>query len=134
MNANDLAPKELISSADVFDAKGKPTSRSATISRVIEKLLVGQGDDKELRPALAFEGTDRKLVLNKTNIGSLVEFFGGETDDWIGQKVSLIGDFTQYAGKTVKALRIRPDDGKGSPIAEHAATPAFDPDKVEIPF
>jgi len=130
MNANDLMPKELISSADVFDAKGKPTTRSATISKVIEKLPVGQGDDKELRPALAFAGTDRKLALNKTNIGSLVEFFGGETDDWVGQKVSLVGDYTQYQGKTVKALRIRPSDGSGSPIADVAETPAFDPDLV----
>jgi len=50
MNANDLMPKELISSADVFDAKGKPTSRSATIAKVIEKLIVGQGDNKRVTP------------------------------------------------------------------------------------
>jgi len=51
----------------------------------------------------------------------------------VGQKVALVGDYTQYQGKTVKALRIRPDDGKGSPIAdvEHTSdAPAFDPDSV----
>lgn len=129
MNANDLMPKEWISSADVFDSKGKPTSRSATI-KGITQVQIGQGDDKEEKPALTFVGTDRKLTLNKTNIKALIEFFGAETDDWAGQKVALIGDYTQYQGNTVKALRIRPSDGSGTPIAEEHA--AFDPEA--IPF
>src|SRR5690242_1372461 len=101
MNANDLMPKQYISSADVFDGKGKPTVRSATIAGV-EQVMVGQGDEKEQKAALTFAGTDRKLTLNKTNIGALIEFFGTETDDWKGQKVNLVGDYTQYQGKTVK--------------------------------
>lgn len=129
MNANTLMPKEYISSADVFDSKGKPAARTATITG-IKKVTVGQDDNKEEKPALTFAGTDRKLTLNKTNISALIEYFGEETDDWIGQAVTLVGDYTQYQGKTVKALRIRPGATGGMPLADE--TESFDPDAIPV--
>lgn len=130
MNANSLMPKEYISGADVFDAKGKPITLTAVVAGV-KKVLVGQGDEKEERWALTFRGSDRKLTLNKTNLGALIEFFGAETDDWTGQQVGLVGSYTEFQGKTVKAVRIRPSDGTGTPLAEaEVADLAFDPDKV----
>jgi len=128
MNANTLIAKEYISSNDVFDAKGKPITLSATIAGVTQ-VLVGQEGEREQKWALSFAGTERKLTLNKTNIGALIEFFGAETDDWKGQTVSLIGAYTEYQGKTVKAIRIRPPVD-GAPRLD--ADKSFDPE--EIPF
>lgn len=103
MNAATLIPKKLLSSADVYDAKGRAVSKSAVISGLQH---VEVGTEKEVRPALSFEGTGRMLTLNVTNIERLVELFGGETDDWIGQTISLNGDTAKYGGKTVNAIRV----------------------------
>ena len=129
MNANTLMPKEFISGADVFDATGKKSlTLGATIADV-KSVSVGQGDDKEDKWALTFKGTDRKLTLNKTNLGALIEFFGAETDDWKGQHIALVGTWTEFAGKTVKAVRIRPQTEGATPLVEDDIK-TFDPEAV----
>lgn len=125
MNANSLMPKELLSGADVYDAKGKAIYLNATISGLKQ---IEVGPEKEKRWALTFSGTERKLTLNVTNRDRLVELFGAETDDWIGKDIALHGDKAIYGGKTVKAIRIE-EPAVGAP--ELAG--GFDPDEVEIP-
>lgn len=119
MNAKSLFPKELISGADVHDAKGKPIYLLATISGLKQ---IEVGPEKEHRWALTFKGTDRKLTLNVTNNDRLCELFGNETDDWIGQKIALHGDTAKFGGKTVQAVRIEEAAAAGlSGAAELAA-------------
>lgn len=127
MNANTLMPKELISGADVHDAKGKPTYLAATIAGLVQ---IEVGPEKERRWALTFKGTNRKLTLNVTNKDRLIELFGAETDDWIGQKIALHGDTAKYAGKTVKAVRIEEPVPGAPEIAGDA--PSFDPDEIPV--
>ena len=38
---------------------------------------------------IGFDGTDRELVLNKTNARILVADFGAEADAWIGKQITL---------------------------------------------
>lgn len=126
MNAKTMFPKELISGADVHDAKGRPTSINATIAGIRQ---IEVGPEKEKRWALLFLGTDRKLTLNVTNNEKLCDLFGNETDDWVGQRISLRGDTAKFGGKTVQAVRV--DEFKAGG-AELGGALGFDPDN-EIP-
>lgn len=103
MNANKLMPKEYITGADVHDADGEPTTMNVTIASLTQ---VEVGQDKEMRWALTFTGTERKLTLNKTNIDRLIKQFGAETDGWAGQAIGLTGATTTFGGKEVQAVRI----------------------------
>lgn len=126
MNAKTMFPKELISAADVYDAKNRPIYLNATIESLRQ---IPVGPEKELRWALLFKGTERKLTLNVTNNDRLVELFGSETDDWIGQKIALHGDKATFGGKTVPAVRIE-EAAVGAP--ELAQVKGFDPDDIPV--
>lgn len=76
-------------------------------------------DGKEAKTKLAveFEQFDKALVLNKTNATTLVGLFGDETDDWAGENVTLFIADVEWGGKMVSAIRIKPRQPKGKPIA-----------------
>ena len=126
MNANTLMPKEFLSGADVHDSHGKPTELAATISGVRQ---VEVGQNKETRWALTFKGSDRKLTLNKTNLGTLIELFGAETDEWAGKSIALVGTTTEYQGKRVQAIRVAPPSNDGAALED---IKSFDPDEVPV--
>lgn len=81
--------------------------------------------DDESKPLLLFAGTERGLILNKTNAGILVNAFGPETDAWRGRVVELYPDRVMFAGRIVDAIRVRiPQAGAASSPAAPAPTPA----------
>jgi hypothetical protein len=49
---------------------------------------------KQLEPVVTFED-GWKLVPNLTQRRTLIEFFGHETDDWIGQRLIVFRHYTQ---------------------------------------
>ncbi len=71
---------------------------------------VSRSDDptSEIKPVIHFDGDLKPMVLNTTNLNMILALFG--TDDEskiIGQKVGIyVDDRVQYAGKTVKGLRL----------------------------
>ena len=81
--------------------------------------MVDLKDDGE-KPALSFQGTEQKMVLNKTNANNIVEFLGAETDDWIGQKVEVYPSTTDFQGKTVACLRIREPQAKKEIVSDES--------------
>lgn len=120
------------------DLKGKDVSL-VIASTSLEKV----GDDHKL--VVYFRGTDRDLVLNKTNANCIAQMYGDETDNWAGRKITIIPTQTEYAGKTVPAIRIKlmpppvqqvVDTVQNAfPGAEVAPTGGFDDmDGDEIPF
>jgi hypothetical protein len=64
----------------------------------------------------------KRLVLNKTNAKTIAKLLGTETDDWLGQRITLFGTTCQAFGETVECIRVRPQ----RPRQVHAA-PAHDP-------
>jgi len=80
----------------------KRRRRTFTISDVtVEKI----GEDR--KPVVAFEETEKTLVLNKTNamrIASLLDT--DDTDDWAGRAITLMPDETTYQGKAVPCIRV----------------------------
>lgn len=122
MNANTMMPKEYLSGKDVHDVKGKALSFNATIADI---KAVTIGDDDAW--ALLFAGTERKLKLNKTNLSTLIEMFGPETDDWLGKQVGLVGAMTEFQGKRVQAIRINVPEDNAKPLATK-----FDPEELPV--
>jgi len=59
------------------------------------------------RGLLCFDGTDKALVLNQTNLKTLVEAWGTESDLWIGRPLELYRDWTTMQGRTVACIRLR---------------------------
>lgn len=74
-------------------------------------LIIAAAEARELRGEkkviLGFKGEDRQLVLNKTNIGALVEKFGDvEPSALIGKTIMIASVPTQFEGKSVKGIRV----------------------------
>lgn len=107
------------------------------------------GTDRKL--ILYFQGTDRGLVLNKTNANRITFMHGKETDHWAGKEIELYPDMVDFQGRVVEAIRVRPPssppkNGNGGFVANarQSAPPAPPPpvddsaygaaDDSDIPF
>ena len=125
-NLDDLYPSKFIKHSDL---KGQDVKLIIT-SQVVEE--VGMEGDK--KPVLYFKGTNKGLVMNVTNANVIGAAFGRDTDAWKGKQIILYGTTTDFAGKTVDCVRVRPP---ASPEMELEVIPPVDlnPDLGdEIPF
>lgn len=76
------------------------------------------GDDGEKRWVLSFRELSKGLVLNTTTIRTLEKAYGGDTDGWVGKKVTLYVDpNVSFRGQVVGGLRLRPVKPKLAPVA-----------------
>lgn len=100
--------------------------RVLTIKAV--KLEDMPGDQGEQRYCLYFKEEAKGMVLNVTNIRIIERRYGGDTDEWVGNKIKLYVDpSVSFGGKIVGGLRIRvPKSGpvpqKAPPVAKPIAT------------
>ena len=68
------------------------------------------GEDNEMKGCLYFnEEEDKKLVLNKTNARTISDIYGKRIEDWVGKRIALYKTEVPFAGKMVKAIRVRID-------------------------
>jgi hypothetical protein len=65
------------------------------------------GKEKQVRSRLFVEEFDRPLVINRTNVKALIDLYGNDTADWIGQPFNLYVSETSFQGDTVRCLRVR---------------------------
>jgi hypothetical protein len=85
------------------------------------------GDAGERRWVLYFKELSKGLVLNTTSIRVAEKTFGPDSDDWIGQKVTLYVDpNVQFKGQIVGGLRIRPIKTKPPKAVLAAQAEKFD--------
>lgn len=100
-----LNPGEYIKAAEMG---GKPvTMRIASIDR--QDFVTEDDEAGEKRGVVSFVETDRKWVLNRTNILCLQAMWP-LIEDAIGQRVTLVPERVQFGRETVDAIRV-----KGSP-------------------
>jgi hypothetical protein len=67
---------------------------------------LGQGNDKEEKLMISFQGKSKKLVCNKTNARTIEKLHGGDTDDWIGKRIILAPREVEFQGEQVWAIRV----------------------------
>ena len=97
-----------------------------TISGVREAQI---GDDTKL--VLVTEKGD--LVLNKTNLGVIVEAYGSNTDGWMDRRIKMTAETTHFQGKRVPCIRVKtPKETRPAAKPKPETRPAAD--ESEIPF
>ena len=101
VNINSAFPSKYLK-ADV-DLPGDGANMTVTIKSVD---MVTFGDDSS-RPVVYFYETDKGLVLNKTNAGTIAKLYGPDTDDWEGKKINLFDTEIDFQGKQTLAIRVR---------------------------
>lgn len=117
MNINSSFPSEFLRAADIGNGEIgdeiKLTMDTVTMETV--------GDDT--KPVVHFRGTDKGLVLNKTNANTIAGMFGPETEAWSGQVVTLFVAQAEFQGKQTLAIRVKMQKAKsGKPFT--GAAPA----------
>ena len=95
--------------------KDKPIT--LTIKGVTQEELTSQRG-KEIKLIVHFKERDKSLILNKTNTKQIVKFFGPETNDWHGKKVTLYAEKGTWFGTEGYAIRV---DGR---LPKQDAVPA----------
>mgnify|MGYP003136358727 CR=1 FL=1 len=85
------------------DLKGETTVTISAVSTEQVRTEEGLSD----KWVVSFQGAKRRLILNVTNNNTLIDAFGYESNDWIGQTVTLFVADVQFKERMVKGLRIR---------------------------
>lgn len=96
-----------------FDLDGKDVT--LTIERVVAGTVIGERGKKNKKPVLFFKetkadetGKKKGLAYNTTNCKTTAALYGDEVDNWIGKRVTLYPTTTEFGGKTVDCIRVRP--------------------------
>jgi hypothetical protein len=78
-------------------------------------------------------GNGRRFSLNATNTKVLVNAFGRNSNDYLGQQIELYAGTIKFKGENQDSVLVRPITS-GRPEAERTPLPAQDEIEEEIPF
>ena len=95
--------------------------------------------DGEMKPVLYFSNATKGIVLNKTNAGVLKQLYGGILTTGPASGFKLVAATTDFQGKVVDCIRLRPPNAAVASAAAEAVMKAnqpanFDDLDDEIPF
>src|SRR6516164_7385662 len=127
---DDCYGSKYLGAADIGDKKIR-----TRIGKVRKETMPQQGSKPErAKFVIYFTTLDKPMVLNATNKNALVDKLGKVPANWIGAEVGLYTENTQFAGKTVKGLRLRvlgpaKTTAKAAPVK--AAKPATPTKSIE---
>ncbi len=79
-----------------------------TIRKVVQGAVQGTDGKKQKKPVVYFQGSDKGLALNITNVRTIGGMYGFKAEDWVGKRVTLYPTTTQFGPKTVECIRVRP--------------------------
>lgn len=102
LKANELCPSPNLQALDIGTELGENVN--VTI-KGFDKAEVGK--EKQVRSRLYFEEFDRPLVINRTNVKTLIDLFGNDTDEWIGERCNMYVSETSFQGDVVRCIRLR---------------------------
>jgi len=101
LRLDDAFPSNYIRASDLG---GK--EHTLTISNITIETL-GQGQDADEKPVVAFEGRKKRWVMNKTNALTLAGDYGQDMADWFGRDVILFSMKVQGPNGLVDGIRCR---------------------------
>ena len=109
MKVNQMFPSKYLSAADL---QGRQVQ--VIMDRVMMEQIRGEHGTED-KYVLYFQGKEKGLVLNVTNANTIAEFYGHETDEWVGRAITLYSTRVQFGNRMVDAIRInRPQANNGS--------------------
>jgi hypothetical protein len=126
-------------SADVYPSKYLKAEEidgdlTVTIKSVALEQLENKEGKKQDKPIVYFREVDKGMVVNKTNWTLIAEQHGDESDDWIGQQITLHAMDVEAFGEMVLSIRVkRPRKASTAKLtAPVAANPAAAADDTAI--
>lgn len=100
---------EIFRSSDSLKAEDLDGSDVILTIASVEVKEFSDDDGKSSRkPVIHFEETDKTFVSNKTNSLMIAEHHGEDLDLWEGKQITLYPTKTDFGGKMVDCIRIRP--------------------------
>ena len=96
MRMSSAFPSEYLKAADLAGKNVK-----VKMSHVEMKDIGG-----DHKPILYFQGTDKGMVLNKTNANTIAVLYGPTLEDWIGERVTLQSVMVEAFGESTEAIRV----------------------------
>lgn len=104
-----------------------------TIARCSQEDINSDGCDL---PVLHFHATKKGLILNKTNANTIAAALGKEMNAWVGQTIVLFPTTTDFGGKRVDCIRVRPPQLAAAAVVApvEPAPVTSPPTDEEIPF
>jgi len=103
MKKNEAFPTATFSAAD-FLASGPLIYKIKNV----EMQTLGIGADADTKPVCEMHDAAKTLVLNATRWSVIEAMYGPETDDWRGRPIELYAGRTQYQGRQVDCVSVRP--------------------------
>ena len=111
-NINEIFGSKLLKASDL---KGRDVPLTIASYSMVEF-----PNDPRPKLVLSFDGTEKEMVVNRTNGNWIAESHGEDTDQWIGKRIILFPDRVEFKGEIVDAIRVRP------PEAGQAQAPRVD--------
>ena len=115
---DDFFPSRFMKAADV--------NKESPVLTIADINLEVIGEDNQEKLVLSFLQTNKELVLNRTNSNNLQTIYGEGPNGWIGKHVELYTTFVDFRGKSIEAVRIKPQIPTESP-------PVLEPVQEAIP-
>jgi hypothetical protein len=105
MKTNDVFPSKYLKAEDALFDNGDVIG---TIKDVQLDNLKNREGREENKPIMYFKELPKGMVVNKTNWAICAKLFGSDdSDDWLGERVSLTTVEVDAFGEVVKAIRIK---------------------------
>ena len=138
MRTTDLFPSRYVKAGDLDAGPQTMAIRELAVEEI------GQGKDRQDKPVLHFHNRDKGLVLNVTNMRTIEDAYGTETDDWLGKSIELFSTKVPFKGDLVDGVRVRvPKEASADELLDEPpprperSKPASDPVEDlndEVPF
>jgi hypothetical protein len=120
MNIGEVFPSKYLKAADLNNREVQVTISGVEMEEI--------GTDQ--KAIVYFQNKQKGVVLNKTNATNIAAVYGDDTDSWVGQPVVLFSVWTDFQGKSVQAIRMRPgamNAARQAPPARQSAPEPEDP-------
>ncbi len=110
--------------------KASDLPEDGAVTFTIEKIEMADiGKEKQRKPVITFEESEKEFVCNKTNANSIAKVTGSrDTDEWIGKQIKLFRTEVEFGGEMVESIRVKTKTVKVSPkqddpLDEHPMNP-----------
>ena len=131
MNINQMKESKYLKKEDFGQ-----TGRNMVIAGLKHEDVSLADKPEEMKYILYFNGEQKGMVLNQTNIQLIAHAAGStETDDWKGKTVNVYEDPTvMFAGEMKGGLRVRPATTAQAPVTNGTTQPEQGFDDSLPPF
>lgn len=135
IDKEDYEGKMLLKPKSKKNPTGATDGEKVTVTEV-EKISMAKTESW----VLTFKEHEEGLAMNKTNLKMMVDLFGDDTDDWIGQKLKLIVILANnpQTGKETPTIRVKrkdwnygDDEGENIPEKDDGTVQPSEPDDDE---